>query len=275
MVAAFGNTYGWSVHDMAAVGTATELNVPQRPRRVLVVDDDPDFLQGLRNLLIVEGYEVARAANADQALDRIERFDAQLAIIDYRLGRTVGVDLVRPLQQRRPDLLCVLVTAYSDMDTAVKALRAGFYDYLVKPLNTDVLLSTLERCFDRIELEQKRAAAEAALAEARRYVAVAQIAGGVAHHLNNKLMVLLGCLEELNESFPKDSPETELTTYMFEASQHVRRITQDLIAYSRQQLLRPQSADLNDLAVAVLAELAPEFAATRFVERRLSSGQVV
>ena len=104
MVAAFGNTYGWSVHDMAAVGTATELNAPQPPRRVIVVDDDPDFLQGLRNLLIVEGYEVARAANADQALERIERFDAQLAIIDYRLGRTAGVDLVRPLQQRRPDL---------------------------------------------------------------------------------------------------------------------------------------------------------------------------
>lgn len=136
---------------------------PAPRRRVLVVDDDRDFALGLRNLLIIEGYDVEIALTATEAEREIERFDAQVAILDFRLGSAVGLDLIRPLKERRAGLVCIMSTAYADTDSVITALRCGVYDYLRKPLNTDELLSTLNRCFEKVELRQRKAAVEDAL----------------------------------------------------------------------------------------------------------------
>ncbi len=136
---------------------------PEPRGRVLVVDDDKDFALGLRNLLFLEGYDVEIALSANEAERKIERFDAQVALLDFRLGSAVGLDLIKPLKQRRPGLICILSTAYADTDSVIAALRHGVYDYFRKPLNTAELLSTLLRCFEKIELRQRKVAAEDAL----------------------------------------------------------------------------------------------------------------
>lgn len=145
--------------------TVTSSDVASSSGRILIVDDDRDFADSLQSLLTLEGFEAAVAYDADHALDTIQGFDAQFAIIDYRLGSTVGLDLVAPLKQLRPRLMCLLATAYADMDTAVQALRRGVYDYLRKPLHTEELLSVIERCKDRYLLEEGKLIAERALAE--------------------------------------------------------------------------------------------------------------
>ena len=133
------------------------------PARILVVDDDPDFAESLGELLRLEGFEVAIAHDQEQALRAAAEAVPAVALLDVRLGTGNGVDLLRALRSRHPDLIAVMVTAYATVDASVEALQAGAYDYLRKPFLTDDLLATLARCLERRRLYEERQQAVAAL----------------------------------------------------------------------------------------------------------------
>jgi len=135
-------------------------------REVLLVDDDRDFADSLAALLELEGYAVEVAYGFDQTLEAAARRRPAVALVDIRLGQHNGVELVRELRRRHPDLIAVMMTAYTTIEATVGALQAGAYDYLCKPFHTDDLLATLERCFERLRLHAERERAMAAL-EAR------------------------------------------------------------------------------------------------------------
>ena len=217
--------------ELQALGGATR-------RRVLIVDDDRDFADSLRNYLTLEGYQVAVAYDAAQAEVEADAFEPQVAILDYRLGPAVGVDLVAPLTRRYPGIVCLLSTAYSNADTAINALRSGIYDYLQKPLDNDALLATLVRCFEKIRLERERTAAEAALREARRTEAVARVVGGVAHHFNNLLTVIQGNLELLAEELPASGTQRELADDALAATEDAAAINRELVRCHSQERIR-------------------------------------
>jgi PAS domain S-box-containing protein len=134
-------------------------------RRVLIVDDDVDFADSLRDLLEAESYRVEVAHNDRDAVAAAEAFAPQVALLDIRLqfGPDNGLDLLSTLRQKYPDLLDIVMTAYADTDTAIKALQSDAYDYLRKPLYSQELITTLNRCFEKIDLEQKNQQAMAAL----------------------------------------------------------------------------------------------------------------
>ena len=137
----------------------------RREGRILVVDDEKDLVLVLVDTLKARGYHVEAAYSVKGAQEKIESFDAQVALLDIRLGRDSGVDLIAELELVRPGILCVMMTAYATVDTAINALHRGAYDYLRKPLDMRYLLATLERCFEKLRLESTKAAAEEALLE--------------------------------------------------------------------------------------------------------------
>ena len=102
-------------------------------RGVFVADDDADFCASLSDVLAGAGYAVTSAATARDALARAG--DApHVFLVDVRLGKDNGTDLVQALLKEDPRSLCVVMTAYAGIDTAIHALKAGAYDYLVKPI---------------------------------------------------------------------------------------------------------------------------------------------
>jgi len=134
-------------------------------RRVLIVDDDVDFAESLSDMLLAEQYAARVAHNAGDALLEADAFDPQVALLDIRLpmGSGDGVDLLAALKQKHPDMLGIIITAYADTETAIKALHTDAYDYLRKPLYFQELAATLRRCFERIDLEEKNRQVLAAL----------------------------------------------------------------------------------------------------------------
>jgi FixJ family two-component response regulator len=92
-----------------------------------------------------------------------------------------------------------MMTAYASLETAVGALKAGAYDFLIKPFFNYDLDQTLGRCFERLRLMAERDAAEDRLWRAQRLDALGQLGGGVAHEFNNTLAVILGNLQLLDE----------------------------------------------------------------------------
>ncbi len=131
--------------------------------RILIVDDEVDFAHSLMDILETRDYQVRVAHSALQAQEEIAVFDAQVALLDVRLGSDSGIDLISQLRETRPALLCVMMTAFAAVETAVKAIHQGAYDYLQKPLDIQNLLLALERYFENLQLEHDKVTAEKSL----------------------------------------------------------------------------------------------------------------
>jgi len=147
----------------------------RRHRRVLIVDDDRDFADSLHDLLTVQGYEAAIANDQAAALARLRAAEVGVAMLDVRLGVDSGVDLLSRLKTEQPELICVMMTAHLDTQTAVDALRHGAYDYCDKSSEPGEIFAVLERCFERRQLQEDRRAAYEALRAARDEAEMARI----------------------------------------------------------------------------------------------------
>ena len=138
-----------------------EITHERKEGRILIVDDDADFALSLLDVLESRGYQVTIAHDVPNGKEQAEHLDAQVALVDIRLKRNSGIDLIAQLKEINPDILCVMMTAYAAVDNAIAAIHEGAYDYLQKPLDMRYLLATLDRCFEKLQLEDEKAKAEA------------------------------------------------------------------------------------------------------------------
>jgi two-component system response regulator AtoC len=131
-------------------------------RRILLVDDDAAVRDVLQLHLGRAHYDVIAVDSAERALSVISDVDPALLITDVRMPGMSGLELLERLGGSVPDLNVIVITAFEDMPTAVRAIRAGAYDYLVKPLDLDQLELVLERALrDRTLRQRVRNATEA------------------------------------------------------------------------------------------------------------------
>ena len=137
-------------------GTAVEEG---ERRRVLVVDDEADLAEAIEEILEERRYAVKVSHDRLRAFETLRVFDADVVLVDLRLGQENGLELIRDVKLRDPERMCILMTAYANIDSAVEALRMGAYDYLRKPFRPEDLLATLDRCFDRLQLGRELQAA--------------------------------------------------------------------------------------------------------------------
>ena len=132
-------------------------------RHILIVDNDRDFAKSIAETLTLRGYIIEVVNNGAEAEQVISEFDAEVALIDIRLGVTSGIDLIKKLQKAKHNILCVMMTVHAKKRNAIQALKEGAYDYLSKPFQVDELLFTLDRCYEKIITEQKKIETENAL----------------------------------------------------------------------------------------------------------------
>lgn len=107
--------------------------------QVLVVDDEPDIRDLLGITLRRMGINCRTAANLREARDRLQEQAYDLCLTDMRLPDGNGIELVRYVQKRFPDMPTAVITAYGNMDTAVEAMKAGAFDFVPKPVEVDTL----------------------------------------------------------------------------------------------------------------------------------------
>ncbi len=113
--------------------------------KILIVEDDPGLLEALEDTLLLGGYTVFTAVDAEQGLLELNNTDVDLVISDIQLGRVSGLDLLRSVKQKYPQLPVLLMTAFGTIDDAVNAMREGATDYLSKPFAPQVLLNLVDR----------------------------------------------------------------------------------------------------------------------------------
>jgi DNA-binding NtrC family response regulator len=109
---------------------------PGEDARILIVDDEPEMLKVLADSLSGRGYEVRLASCGDEALDIVEREDSiSMVLLDVVLPGKCGVETLKELKKRHPELAVVLMSAVADSLVEHHARRLGAFDYLLKPLD--------------------------------------------------------------------------------------------------------------------------------------------
>lgn len=120
---------------------------------ILVVDDDMAHRTMLKALVSGWGYEIIEADDGSTAIEAVKERLFDLIIMDIRMVRISGIEALTQIKTLNPAIPVIIMTAYSSVETAVKALRKGAYDYLTKPLDFDKLKITIERAMEHIQLK--------------------------------------------------------------------------------------------------------------------------
>ena len=141
-----------------------ERSTPRRQARVWIVDDDSSIRWVLERALGTAGFRTESFANAEQVLAQIEVSAPDAVVSDIRMPGTDGLALLAALAERHPRLPVIVMTAHSDLDSAVGAYQAGAFEYLPKPFDVDDAVATVRRAVLR-RAERGGDAEPAALSE--------------------------------------------------------------------------------------------------------------
>lgn len=116
--------------------------------RILIVDDDPVVRDSLGKWFESENYEVAVDSDARSALDRLARERHDLALVDIKMPGMDGIELQARMREIDPETPVIIMTGYASVDTAVRALKNGAYDYITKPFDPDELVHLVSRALE-------------------------------------------------------------------------------------------------------------------------------
>jgi len=121
---------------------------------VLFVDDEVNILKAIQRLLRHEPMNVLTASRPQEALDLLDRSEAQVVVSDQRMPEMSGVDLLSNIRDRHSDMVRMMLTGYTEMNIAVEAINRGeIYRLITKPWNDDELKATLRQAFDHYDLK--------------------------------------------------------------------------------------------------------------------------
>ncbi|CAI8880410.1 sigma-54-dependent transcriptional regulator [Pseudomonas chlororaphis] len=125
---------------------------------VMLVDDEASIRTAVEQWLSLSGFEVQLFSRAEDCLARLPRDFPGVILSDVRMPGISGLELLKQVQQRDPDLPVILLTGHGDVPMAVEAMRDGAYDFLEKPFSPETLLSSLRRALDKrgLVLENRR-----------------------------------------------------------------------------------------------------------------------
>jgi len=123
--------------------------------RILVVDDEAIVLESLAEWFKQDGYSVGTARNGKEALHAVADDDYDIALLDIKMPGMDGLELQSRLVEQKPDLTIIIMTAYASVDSAVRALKAGAYDYITKPFDPEELSLLVRRASEHRSLQKE------------------------------------------------------------------------------------------------------------------------
>ena len=123
--------------------------------RLILVDDEKDMREFLEIMLRKEGYDARGIESAQLAINEIKEHGADLVISDVRMPGMGGLEFLKALRALDPTALVIMITAYASVETAIDAMKAGAYDYFIKPFNIDEVKLTIKKALELKRLERE------------------------------------------------------------------------------------------------------------------------
>ncbi|MFA3783821.1 sigma-54-dependent transcriptional regulator [Melioribacteraceae bacterium 4301-Me] len=120
--------------------------------KILIVDDDELVCTSLKKALVKLGYETEVCVDANDALDIIKRFEPDVILLDIYLTKLNGLDLLKEAKKKFNHIPVIMITGYSDVNIAVKAIKYGAYDFLLKPIDLEQLNFVIKKALENLAL---------------------------------------------------------------------------------------------------------------------------
>lgn len=117
--------------------------------RILIVDDETKLLEAFKKQLTAEGMDVFLASTAEEALTIIERESLDVAVFDIRLPDIDGVELLLKTKELEPGLEVIMLTGFASVETAIRSMKLGAYDYLTKPCKISELYKAILKAYEK------------------------------------------------------------------------------------------------------------------------------
>jgi DNA-binding NtrC family response regulator len=121
---------------------------------ILVVDDDLDVLEVLKDRLESLGYRVLATANGKESLELLEKQNPQIALLDIEMPDMSGIEVLKEIRKREIDVTVVMITAHGTIERAVQAMKAGAYDFIPKPFEPDHVALIVQKALERERLKR-------------------------------------------------------------------------------------------------------------------------
>ena len=221
---------------------------------LLLVDDEKGFADALVFRLQARGIAAAAVYRGDAALDALEQTSLEIVLLDLNMPGMHGLDVLSLLKEKRPDVEVILLTGEADLAVAARGMRRGAGDYLLKPVDFESLLESIEKAGQRARAHRERLRA----AEAGKLMALGALAAGVGHELNNPLQIILQrseWLQELAEDAAHGSPDyaemTKTAAVIKEQAGRAGAITARLLDLAHRSRTGTATTRLDELAAKV------------------------
>ena len=163
-------------------------------KKILVVDDDAAHARMLKTLMTDWEYEIHIADDGSTAVEMVKDQPFDMILMDMKMVKMSGMEALPLIKEYNPSLPVIIMTAYSSVNTAVKALKIGAYDYLTKPLDFDKLKLTIDRIFESIFLKTENRDLKTRLNEQ-----------ALQHDIIGKSPAILSLLDTINMVAPTEA----------------------------------------------------------------------
>lgn len=124
--------------------------------KVLLVDDEREFVDTLAQRLEMREFEVARSFSGDEALERVGNGDVDVVVLDVLMPGKDGVTTLREIKQIKPLVEVIMLTGNATVESAIEGLKIGAYDYLMKPTETKDLIAKIALAYKRKAEQEER-----------------------------------------------------------------------------------------------------------------------
>jgi len=123
---------------------------------ILVVEDNIDMQKALLTALKRAGYGVTVAPDAFDGFDEFKKGDYQLVVTDMMMPDKSGIELLSELKEHKPEVPVIMITGAGTIDTAVKAMKMGAFDYILKPFSSEIIEALIKKALDSVNLQPKQ-----------------------------------------------------------------------------------------------------------------------
>lgn len=124
--------------------------------RVLIVDDEVDFVETIVKRLIDRGLEVAGVHSGLEALDLLDKRDFDVVILDVKMPGMDGIETLRAMKKKSPLTEVIMLTGHGSVESGIQGLQLGAYNYVMKPVPLNDLLKQMTQAYERKLIEEER-----------------------------------------------------------------------------------------------------------------------
>lgn len=229
---------------------------------ILLVEDNPSFVDNLSEILSDLGYQV-RTADSCEAARRQGRGWVQVALVDFRLPDGDGTLLAEELKGDNPECEVVLLTGHASVESAAAAVRAGVWDYLVKPCATPDLLATVAKAVHHVQTHAENRDLSRRAQAAERLASVGTLTAGLSHEIRNplnaaalQLAVLERRVRKLDEGIQQ--PLLDPLLLVRDEIRRLEHILHDFLQFARPAPVTLRPFSLQELLARITALLAEQ-----------------